>query len=441
MDKGSAKERLIIKLVCVLLSFCLWIYVTNVETIVKTFTLKNVPVQIVNTEALKNYGLALSPGQEFDVNLNLEGPAKYIYSINKSDFTIRADLSEYALKKGENNIPVQIINYPQEVNIKNNGYLIVKVKLEALETKSFKAVSEVNLEFAQDVYKDSVDYTPENIDVSGPASAVNQVAKVALVGTLKDISEPMTKSFKYEPLNANGQVVKDVELNKTSATISISTNQGKKVPIVAQFTGKLPDGVNLVSTELSQNYVTITGDKQALGAVKSINTEPIDLTQIAEDTTKKVKLILPNGVSTSEGNNTITVNIDISKQNDNTNNNNNNNNENNNNNNNNNENEVNINKSLNIPLTYTGLQSGLKVENIPSVLTIQLTGTKEMLNGISENDFTAVADLSSYKEEGTFDLTPKVTTDKNIKISSIPNVNVVLSKAEVVSSGNKKKRV
>ena len=137
MDKGSAKERLIIKLVCVLLSFCLWIYVNNVETTVKTYTLKNVPVKLVNVEALKNYGLALSPGQKFEVNLNLEGPSKYIYSVNQNDFTIQADLSEYALKNGENNIPVQIINYPQQVNIKNNVYLIVKVKLETLEKKTF----------------------------------------------------------------------------------------------------------------------------------------------------------------------------------------------------------------------------------------------------------------------------------------------------------------
>ncbi|WP_297630714.1 CdaR family protein [uncultured Clostridium sp.] len=449
MDKGSAKERLIIKLVCVLLSFCLWIYVTNVETIVKTYTLKDVPVQIVNTDVLKDSGLALAPGQQFNVNLNLEGPSKYIYAVNKNDFTINADLSEYALKKGENNIPVQIINYPQQINIKNNGYLIVKVKLEALETKTFKAVSQVTFNFAPDVYEDAVNYTPENIEVSGPSSAVNQVAKVALVGSLEGISESVTKTFKYEPLNTNGQIVKDVQLSKTTGTLGVTTNTGIQVPITAQLKGNLPNGMNLVSTQLSQNYVTIIGNKQVLSGVKSLNTAPIDLSQITGNTTQTVKILLPEGVTISNGNSNVDVSINVSKPKEDTNtstdtensgNNSNNNSSNDNNSNNNNNNNETVNKTLTIPLTNTGLQNGLKIDNIPNSLSIQISGTQDIMKEISTSDFTAVVDLSEHKESGTFSLTPKVTTDKNVKIDNIPSVSVVLSKAEVASAENKKKQ-
>ena len=36
-----------------------------------------------------------------------------------------------ALKNGENNIPVQIITCPENIDIKNNGFLCVEFNLEA----------------------------------------------------------------------------------------------------------------------------------------------------------------------------------------------------------------------------------------------------------------------------------------------------------------------
>ncbi|MGL5649302.1 MAG: CdaR family protein [Clostridium sp.] len=429
MDKGSAKERLIIKLVCVLLSFCLWIYVTNVETVIKTYTLKNVPVQVTNTEALKNYGLALVPGQKFTVDLNLEGPSKEVYSVKPSDFIIKADLGEYALKNGVNNIPVQIINYPQQINIKNNGYLVVQVKLEALETKTFDSVSNVTVNFAPNVYKQKINFTSEKIDVTGPQSSVNQVAQVALVGSINDVAGPITKTFKYEPLNANGQVVKNVELSQKEGTIGVETSEGKKVSLEAKFTGTLPNGITLNSASLSQDYAYIIGNKNALANINSLNLSPIDLSEITEDTKKNVNIVVPQGIKVANGNTSVTVSINVNTTN-NSQENNNNSNTNNDNNSNNDNNNKTINKNFEIPINYTGINSGLKLENNQSTVNITANGTESLINGLSSSDFTATVDLSSYKEAGEISVTPKITVDKNVAIQSIPNVSIKLISSE-----------
>ncbi|MGL5416067.1 MAG: CdaR family protein [Clostridium sp.] len=438
MDKGSAKERLIIKLVCVLLSFCLWIYVTNVETVIKTYTLKNVPVQVTNTEALKNYGLALAPGQKFTVDLNLEGPSKEVYSVKPSDFIIKADLGEYALKNGVNNIPVQIINYPQQINIKNNGYLVVQVKLEALETKTFNSVSNVDINFAPNVYKKKINFTSQKIDVTGPQSSVNQVAQVALVGAINDVAGPITKTFKYEPLDANGQVVKDVELSQKEGTIGVETSEGKKVSLEAKFTGTLPAGVTLNSTSLSQNYAYIIGSKNALANINSLNLSPIDLSEITEDTKKNVNIVVPQGVEVSNGDTSVTVSINVNTTN---NSQENNNNTDENKNDTNDDNNKTINKNFEIPINYIGVNSGLKLENNQSTVNITVNGTESLISGLSSSDFTATVDLSSYKEAGEISVTPKITVDKNVAIQSIPNVSVKLisSEAENKVAKNDKK--
>ena len=80
MDKKDKRQKIIVKLVCVLLSFGLWIYVTNIQSSIRTYTLKDVPVRLLNTKSLNQFNLAISPGQDFTVDLKIEGDSKYIFS-------------------------------------------------------------------------------------------------------------------------------------------------------------------------------------------------------------------------------------------------------------------------------------------------------------------------------------------------------------------------
>ena len=73
MDSWKNKQKVIVQLVCILLSLCLWIYVTNIKNPIKSYELKNVPVEILNSNSLQDSGLALVPNQNFYVNLKIEG--------------------------------------------------------------------------------------------------------------------------------------------------------------------------------------------------------------------------------------------------------------------------------------------------------------------------------------------------------------------------------
>ena len=98
MDNWKNKQKIIVQLVCLLLSLGLWIYVTNIENPIKSYELSRVPVEIKNIDSLKNAGLALSPNQEFYVNLKIEGNSQDLFSIDKSDFTISVDLKVEKIK-------------------------------------------------------------------------------------------------------------------------------------------------------------------------------------------------------------------------------------------------------------------------------------------------------------------------------------------------------
>ncbi|MCW5197922.1 hypothetical protein F1Z41_03715 [Clostridium perfringens] len=61
--------------------------------------LNNVPVQVVNSEVLKDYDLVMVPNQNLTVDLDLEGPSTEIYKVKKEQFKVVVNLSEYVLKR------------------------------------------------------------------------------------------------------------------------------------------------------------------------------------------------------------------------------------------------------------------------------------------------------------------------------------------------------
>ena len=124
MDKKSNK-KIIVQFVCFILSFALWLYINNVENPVKDSTIGSVPVEIVNSESLKNSNLSLLEEEEYTVDVNISGPSNQIYTISKEDFKLKVDLSKYALKQGENIIPVEVVDYPEGINIKNTKSIAV----------------------------------------------------------------------------------------------------------------------------------------------------------------------------------------------------------------------------------------------------------------------------------------------------------------------------
>lgn len=433
MDKRNTKQTLGIKLLCLLLSFILWLYVSNVQNSVRTFTLKDVPVKVLNTESLKSYGLALAPDQNFSVDLKLEGDVKYIYSVSKEQFALTADIGEYALKSGINKIPVNVINYPEQINIKNNGNLTIEVKLEKLVSKEVSTTSDVNVKFAKGAYKQKEQFTSEKVSVSGPKSAVDRVETVALVGTLEDVSSNTTKEFPFKPLDADGKVVHGVTLSKNTGVISIGVNNGKSVNIVANIVGNLPVGYKLINTTLSRQTAQIIGSDSKLNNITSLKTEEIDLSNITSSTEKQVKIIAPDGISLLGGESTVTVKFDVQKEEnkETTNNTTTNNNDNN-----------KISKTISIPVNYKGLDNSLELSNETKTISFKIEGNKTDVESLNDSNFSCNFDISKYKDAGTFDGSPKIeitNSASKVTISDVGGIKFTLSKKTTAKDPSKDK--
>ena len=413
MDSWKTKQKIIVQVVSLFISIGLWLYVTNTENPIRTVEVSKVPVQLLNANALSDQGIALVPNQNIYVDLKVEGYSQDVYKLNKDDFSIQIDLDEYALKVGDNSIPITIVDTPSNVTVKNTSNLVVTVKIEELIEKDFKVESRIDVAAKVNYYAAQPEIEPETVTVSGPHSLVSQVKEVVVLGQEDNVSEDIVKNYEVIPIDDSGYTVEGVKLSTERVQVIIKVNSGKSVPINVGTTGSANDNVNITSMELSQDYVEITGPKEVLDSINEIYTENIDLSIITKDSNKEVALIFPDGIEkASISYVTVSIEVEETKENE--------------------ENEVT--RVFEVEYTTSGLASGLNMTASSNKVKIVLKGSKSKLDSISIENIVTSIDLSSITEAGQYTETPAVniTGDvQGVEISSVESVIINITKEEI----------
>jgi YbbR domain-containing protein len=406
MDK-SENRTLIVKFICLLLSFGLWLYILNVENPLRTYELKSIPVELINQDSLTNSKFAIMDKQEFTVDLKLEGSSSEIVKIKKEDFKIVADISTYALKTGENIIPVQIINYPENINIKNNGFLGIKVNLEELVQKEFTIQSKVKVTFKENIYEKQQTISPSKITVTGGKSNIEKISEAILTGEEKDIDKNKQSEYGIKFVDLFGNEVSDVQSDNKTAQLSIGVTYGKVVPINLKTTGTIPQGFILDGYNLSKSSINIIGDSEDLEKIQEIDTELVDISPLQSNSEISVNLNIPGGISVENEDSSIKVDFNITK-------------------------EENTTKSVACDVQYTNLNTIFSLESSTETIDVTLAGTKTALDKISKSNINVILDLATVTEEGTFSYTPQATlvNSNNVTISAVGSVNIVIKKKE-----------
>ena len=410
MDNWKNKQKIIVQLVCLLLSLGLWIYATNIENPIKSYELSRVPVEIKNADSLKDAGLALVPNQQFYVNLKIEGNSQDLFSIDKSDFTISVDLNEFVLKNGENKIAVNIENAPSTVKIKNSNGLTITINTEAYSTKEVPVKSKIDVISKSSYYVATPVFSPETIIVSGPESLVNKVTKVVAEGQESNAVKTIVKDYIVIPVDENDKEVTGVQLSQKWAEATIEINEGKTVPIKINTTGALASGLRLKSISSAITEIGITGPESILNSISEIGTETINLSEIKDSTNIDVALGIPDGILIHNGENSITVSIVVEKV---------------------------QTREFTIGYSMIGKQDGINIVPDNNKVTITVSGFEDILNSLTEANFTAELDVSEYTEDGEFSKAPTVNLVgvDNVNIDSISEIKLTVTK-DVPTSGD-----
>lgn len=409
MDK-SKKDKAIIIAICTLLSIGLWIYVTNVENKIRTTEISKIPVELINADDLKTSKLALAPNQDLSVTLKIEGNTSDINKIKKSDFKVQVDLSEYVWKKGDNKVPVSIVDYPITVNVKNTNTLTVLIKIEDFTEKTMKVESNINVTPEAGYYASEAIINPSEIQIMGAESAINKVEKLVVEDTKINITEDIIGDYKIKALDKDNKEVQDVSLSTDTVKVEVKVSKGKSVKINIPLSGSLPEGLKLKGLESDKEYIEILGDKVDIDGISEISTETIDLSSIIESKEFNLKVIPPEGVEIAQGEEYVKVKVNVLKY---------------------------SNKEFTIPYTIKGASQDVKITTDKEKIKVIISGYESDLQKLNEENVKAYIDLTGYIKEETFNKAPNIELEGvtgEYNVTSVESITITVS-IEVPTQG------
>ncbi|KEI11736.1 membrane protein [Clostridium novyi B str. ATCC 27606] len=314
MDKQSQQKTLIIKICCVIAAFILWLYTSNDGNTIKTNKISNIPVEIINSDYLKQSGFVLSPNQDFTTTLKITGKPADVYAVKPENFKLQVDLSVYALKKGDNKVPITIVNKPNSnVSIKNYNSMWVNIKVDNYKEKTVPIEVMINGSIRQGTNNKPILKIDKAV-ISGAEEYVNLVVKAVAFLKEKDVNNEINRVVSLKAIDKDYKEINEVSINPKRVKVLIPVNKVKQVAINIKTIGSLPKDYILQGLKVLGNKITITGNAKVLSQIEKIDTEPVNLNNLTtENSTIKVKLVVPEGIKIDSNIDTVDVEVKLDK--------------------------------------------------------------------------------------------------------------------------------
>ncbi len=430
MDKNG-KQQFIIKICCVIAAFALWLFISSTENPLTAYKLQNIPVQLLNTNVLTQSNLVLVPGQDLTTSINIKGASTSIILGKKAeDFTLVADLSAYALKTGEQMIPIEIRKSPDNITVVNSNSLFIKVNLDKRIESNLPINVITSGKPKEGFYASEPEISQSNAKVVGGSKFVNEVKKILVEVNIQDVESNIAKTYTLKPVDEDGKQVKGVVVNPVQIDVKIPIRKTKSVGVAVKTIGTLNPTFTLKSIKVQPERFEVTGSVDALSKVENLNTEAIDLNKINKSTTMDVKVLIPGGLSLVSGtalvkaevtldevvkkdsNEAVKKNID----------------------------EV-VQKKLSQDIKYVNLDEKYQAKLEKNNDSLMVSGTQAVMNSLDLTKISAVVDLANLAEgEHTVKVLASMPEGVNLISQDTDKILVTITKKQTeVTTGNDNK--
>ncbi len=155
---------------------------------------------------------------------------------------------------------------------------------------------------------------PTVVSVDGAASLVEQVDRIVYRVNYSEMTGSTELIVEFIPINAEGHDVQNLTITPGTSDLGFSLRPSlalKMVPITPDYQGNPATNYALTSVSIDPFLVELSGSADALEAVQSVRTEPINLTGKTASFQTSVSLLEPGeGVALSISRATVQVEIE-----------------------------------------------------------------------------------------------------------------------------------
>ena len=399
--------------IALLASLAIWIYVTSEETEDFKTTFRNVRIEVVGEDALRNSrNLIVTDLNTSSVTVEITGPRRVVAPLEAEDLVAQVDVSKLT-RAAYTTLKYDII-YPSAVD---ERYITEEKKTPEYVNFTVSQLTSTPIQVRGGFEGRSADgytaetpvFEPSTVTVTGPEAYLKDVA-YAYVSFGQDVVVDSTYSVEaaFTLMDKEGEPVSteylSCEPDVIQATLPIL--QVKSVGLgVDLIEGAGATKANTKVT-IEPSAVTLAGDSSILGGVNRITLGTIDLTDFGSTFTETYPITIDNELRNVTGVTEAKVTVEI----------------------------VGLEtKSFRVSnMSYVGAAEGTNVELLTESLDVVIRGTEEQLEQIRAENIRAVVDLTDFKDStGSYMPNAKIYVDGVTDVGAIGKypVSVEIRKA------------
>lgn len=334
--------------------------------------------------------------QRFSVQVRLEGPESALRQLSPDVFEAFVDLSQVPF--GENVLtPIRITSSAEDVELT----LVIPEEIEVLLEEEVSREIPVELDIRGSIARGHTQgeplLEPASIVVSGPRSDVEDLDFALVTVFLGDPRETIVGRHSPVFYDAQGRVASTVDLaldtQDVQVTVPIEQSAGfAEKLITVDWNGDPAYGHRLLNISVEPPSVLVEGAPEAVNALTSLQTEPIDITGLTESFIQQATLDLPEGI-TLDQNQEIFVSIGIEP--------------------------ILSTDTRRREVEILGLDEELEATLTPDQVGVVLFGPLPMLDSLVAEDVRVTVDLFDL-DSGRYSIEPQVDIpDRGIQVRSV----------------------
>jgi YbbR domain-containing protein len=365
-----------------------------------------VKVEIVGQDP----GLVIKTEIPETVEVVLRAPRSVWASLEADPTSVRALLDLSGLSNGEHVRDLQIQVGVRPVRIVSVLPGDVDFTLEPLASRTLDISLSLAGEPAIGYQAGDPTLEPSEVIVSGASSLVDSVNRVRLSVSLDGVRESIDGSLPIEPLDEKGQRITGLSVTPASVHVSLPISQQggyRDLAVKVDVRGQPASGYRLTNITVFPPLVTVYATEPEL--VNSLpgvlQTLPLDISNVIDNTTTRLGLNLPPGISVV-GEQSVLVQAGVAP----------------------------IETSFTLPdenIEIIGLTSEMAVQFSPKTVDVIISGPLPLLQTLSSRDVHVTIDVTGLLP-GTYRRTPDVEIQvADVAVESIQpsTIEVVLAKS------------
>lgn len=397
----------------VVLSIILWMYVGGVVNPTGTTTIRNLPVTLVGREALESRGLMITSGADQTVTVRATGRRDALNILNSNSDTaisITVDVSSID-QPGQYTRDVQVsfnstgLAAASSVPALTDRYPdTITINVVRQATRTIPVQGSVTGSVAKGYQAGEFSFDPDQIEVKGEESVVNQISHALVTLTEEDMTATYSGELPYTFVTFTGGIIDpaEVETGISLVRTTLPVFQLKEVPLTVTCTPGGGAKAENAEVDIVPKSVIVSGAPADLEPLKEISLGNIDLNKVLGSETLTFPINLSSEFTNVSGITEATVTVTITGLTTAT-------------------VEVDSIELIHVP-------EGYNAEAVTQSRQVQIRGTDEAVEAVTSSQLYIVADLdNAVASTGSQTIPVKVYLNSGSDVGVVGEYNIVIS--------------